>query len=356
MSEETPIARVRSLGELTEIVPYLIGFEPQESLVAMVVDGGLVAVTARADLDELSPPGGLEKLMGGIQARYPAAQVFTLVYTDNPETGWQALRQSEQLLGGMMAGAILVNGDTWYSDGQTGAVRRDGPIAAQATMRGLRRAASRDELGKALDSPPATDACWEVLRRAANSLPDRTNAASIVAMLSDLTARHLKDTSKLGPDEAAQLAVLVNLRPEARDAALVGITNENAEQHLRLWSGVIQQVPEEVATPPMILAGMAAWVDGDGATASIAVERLKERGASEYGIAPMLSTLITNMVNPQEWDQIRGRMLLEMVREQISAPSTVAPAPVWENVQPSNPGRRPEPPSAAEAPRSRPAI
>ena len=356
MSEEAPVARVRSLGDLTEIVPYLIGFEPRESLVAMVVDGARVTLTARADLDDCSLPGGVEKLMAGIQARYPAARVFTLAYTDNPEMGWQALQRSEQFLGGMTAGTILVNGDTWYSAGQTGAVRRDGPIAAQATAHGLRRASSRNELGKALDSPPDTDARWEVLRRAVSSLPDRTNTAASVTMLSDLTARYLKDTSKLGPDEAAQLAVLVNLRPEARDAALLGITNENAQQHVRLWSGVIQQVPEQVSTPPMILAGMAAWVSADGATASIAMERLEARSASDYGMAPMLDTLITNMVNPKEWDQIRGRMLMEMVRSQTSTPSTAVQAPVWENVQPSNPGRRAGSTSAAEAPRPGPAI
>lgn len=355
MSDEAPVARVRSLGEMAEIVPYLIGFEPQESLVAMVVDGGRVAVTARVDLNEQSLPG-VERLMAGIQARYPAAQVFTLAYTDNPEMGWEALKRNEQILGGMAAATVLVNGDTWYSGGQTGAVRRDGPIAAHATMHGLGRAASRNELGQALDSPPDTDARREALQRAVGRLPDRTNTAASAAMLSDLTARYLKDSAKLGPEEAAQLAVLVNLRPEARDAALLGITTENAEQHLRLWSGVIQQVPEEVATPPMILAGMAAWVDGDGATASMAMERLEARGVSEYGMAPLLGTLIANMVNPQEWDQIRGGMLMGMVREQMSAPPAAAQAPVWENVQPSNPNRRPEPPSAAEPPRPGPAI
>lgn len=353
---EVPVARVRSLGELTEIVPYLVGFQPQESLVAMVVDRGRVTLTARTDLDEQTNPGSVEHLAGRLRVKFPTAQVFTLAYTDDPAKGWQALQRSQEILGPMTAGTVLVNGDTWYSEGLTGAVRSDGPVSAQATVLGMRRAADRSELGKTLDSPPVTDAGLAAMERAVANVPPRENVADCAAMVSDLIARNIKEPTRLGPDDAAQLAALVGLRPDTRDIALLSITSDSAQQHLQLWSAVLQQVPEDVATPPLILAGMAAWVGGEGAIASLAMERLDARDASNYGMAPLLDTLTTNMVRPQEWDQIRGQMLRDVRREPTTEINPAEQAPVWESVQPQNRGRRPEPPRAAEPPRPGPAI
>ena len=50
MSDEPTPFRVHTYGEMAELVPYLLGFEPSESLVALVIENRQVQVTARVDL------------------------------------------------------------------------------------------------------------------------------------------------------------------------------------------------------------------------------------------------------------------------------------------------------------------
>ena len=47
--------RITGPASLIAAVPYLLGFEPNESLVLVGLRDGQVTVTARVDLDELDP-------------------------------------------------------------------------------------------------------------------------------------------------------------------------------------------------------------------------------------------------------------------------------------------------------------
>ena len=55
--------------------------------------------------------------------------------------------------------------------------------------------------------------------------------------------------------------------------ALLSIDRDNAAEHLQLWQAVVNASPAHGADMPLYLAGMAAWVSGDGASATIALER-----------------------------------------------------------------------------------
>ena len=48
-----PRVRITNPDEFAQIVPYLVGFTPEESLVIVVIDDHQVQVTARADLAEM---------------------------------------------------------------------------------------------------------------------------------------------------------------------------------------------------------------------------------------------------------------------------------------------------------------
>lgn len=50
-------------GDITQIIPYMIGFTPEESLVITVIDNGRVALTARTDLADVQPPARAEALL-----------------------------------------------------------------------------------------------------------------------------------------------------------------------------------------------------------------------------------------------------------------------------------------------------
>lgn len=51
------VARIRDLHDLLGVIPHLLGFHPDESLVVLVVVDGQVQLTARADLGDLKPAG-----------------------------------------------------------------------------------------------------------------------------------------------------------------------------------------------------------------------------------------------------------------------------------------------------------
>ena len=53
-----PVARIRDLHDLLGVIPHLLGFHPDESLVALVVVDGQVQLTARADLGDVAQSVG----------------------------------------------------------------------------------------------------------------------------------------------------------------------------------------------------------------------------------------------------------------------------------------------------------
>ena len=183
MSEPTPPElHVRNLGDLAELVPYLVGFEPRDSLVALVIDRGHVAVTARFDLADAGQPGGIQNILGRLLARYPQTPgVYLMAYTDNAQTGWDLLQRGQQHLGSKWANSMLINGATWYAPGgATGAVNRSGPLAAEATFHGLQRRDSRRAVEADLASPPATPAMLAQLRICPSSKSAPPDPASIL--------------------------------------------------------------------------------------------------------------------------------------------------------------------------------
>ena len=94
-----PVARVTSLAGLTELVPYMIGFTPEESMVLMATVHGQVQVTARVDLVDVQPAGQLEDLLDRLTGRYPDATFLTLAYTEQADTGWAMLQRANDHLG-----------------------------------------------------------------------------------------------------------------------------------------------------------------------------------------------------------------------------------------------------------------
>lgn len=337
MSEDsTPRLRVRSVDELTQVVPYLLGFEPEQSLVAIVRRNDQIQVTARVDLTDLAEPEAAESMLARLTEAFPGLQgVHLVAYTDDPAAGWGMLRRCEQHLGALSLSSVLVNTDTWYNNGGSGAVDRYGTIAAQAAFHGMPRLASRSELARALASPPEAASRLAAVADAFEILPPPSDVAATITALATLLQRHLDGPGLLTDGDAAQLAVLVH-HPEGRNLALLGMTDAvAAEQRADLWCQVVRQVPADASHVPLGLAGMAAWVSGNGGLATVALERLDESGAANTGLARLLDDINTHVMPPSQWAPLRDRLLLDahpLVRAVLSAEPT--PAPEWETVQP----------------------
>ena len=81
-STQAPRLRVETPSDIVELVPYLLGFAPQESVVILVIQAGVVQVTARADIAELEPAGAAEDVVDRIWHRFPDADAYLLAYID----------------------------------------------------------------------------------------------------------------------------------------------------------------------------------------------------------------------------------------------------------------------------------
>ncbi|MEA5116240.1 MAG: DUF4192 domain-containing protein [Propionicimonas sp.] len=358
MTENPSLRRVRitSPDEMTQIIPYLIGFTPEESLVIAVIDQGVVAVTARVDIGDVQPQGQAELLLDRMWARFPGADAYMVAYTADPPAGWALLeRCADHLAAGVARQTMVVDGDTWHlADGTSGPADRFGPLAAEASFFGLQRLPSRSELVASFASPPDTDELTDKVEAALDKLPQPDEIPAIITRMGELVRRNLPTTSaeqvapfRVEVEDAVQLAVLAQ-HPKAREVAMLSMTRADAKDHLAMWRTVVNNVPEYGAEAPLFLAGMAAWVAGEGAAASIALDRTLEVGEpGQYPPARLLGELIDQVVPPSAWVALRTDGLANanpLVRDAVISGHTPA---VWESI-PQHPIRqRPQPPDVA---------
>ena len=350
-----PRLRLTRQEDITQLIPYLVGFTPEESLVIAVMDRGRLAVTARVDLAEVQLPGQAEQLLDRIWTRFPGADAHLLAYTASQPAGWALLdRCAAHLPASAVVKKTLVDGDTWHlPNGDTGTVDRYGPIATEASFHGLRRLASRSELIPAFASPPHTDELIHQAEAALSALPQPSDTDGIITRMGDLIRRHLptdpggSPAGRLDVQDAVQLAVLAQ-HPKAREVAELVLTRQNATQHLSLWRSVVNNVPEFGAEAPLYLAGLAAWAAGEGASASLALDRTQHVGEpGPYAPAALLDDLIDQVVPPSAWDSFRAEGLAQAdprIREAVLGINTPK---AWESLPQHTLQQRPQPPDLA---------
>lgn len=338
-----PTLRISTPGEAAELIPYLVGFTPEESLVISALQNGRVEVTARVDLDAVRGAGEIEGLLDRIWDRFPDADGFAVAYTADHHTGWEVLARCDNWL---PAGCqtMLIDDNTWHTpDGTSGTIDPYGKIAAQATFHGLQRLDHRSDLESRFASPPNSDELDHQLGEALAALPAPGERAQILTLTRDLIARNLPrsqpsagepevQTARLNPHDAIRLAVLAQ-HPAARDLALLSIDRDNAPEHLALWQAVVRSSPAYGADMPLYLAGMAAWVSGDGASATVALDRIQRADPHPQSPHPsvLLEGLIDRVVPPSSWNSLRDALLADAdpaISNALEAPARRRWAPI----------------------------
>ena len=354
MSEhDIPRLQMHHPGEVAELIPYLVGFTPDESLVVIVTRNNRVEVTARADLDSIQAPGAAEDLLDRIWDRFPDADAFLAAYTEDHPAGWNMLHRADAHLSGRAdRQTMLVDADTWeLADGETGTINPTGEIATQAANYGLRLRPNRRDLQAAFASAPDSDHLATRIGAVLDTLPRPRDTEAVLQRTADLIDRNLPDqpADVTGPsqahvplDDAIALAVLTQ-NPSAQSLAVLSITRENAPEHLALWRDVVNQVPAYGAEAPLYLAGMAAWVSGDGASAVVALDRSTDLNPDgrPTGQVQLLSQLIDQVVPPSAWEYIRDDVLADADPRVRTALHIPAEPEVWETVAPK-PIRNPD--------------
>lgn len=311
-SNEVPRIRLGSIVEALDMIPHLLGFQPVESLVVIVVEGGQVQVTARVDLTDALEPFVLNDPLGRLWQRFPAADAHLIAFTADRALGWRVLGDCDLRLPEPISRSLtLVDGDTWQGEGPDGPSGRLGGwgsrVAAEAVYHGLVARASREELAATLDGPigDAAQAAQEAFERQETTVAG-TRRTRWPALMGD-AIRDFRPERGVDDDKAARLAIMLR-DPDARDAALLAITREDSEHHRALWTAVVRRCPPTWQGHPLGVLGVACWAGGDGAMVSICLERA-ELLVPESRLVRILGELLRAVMPPSAWDGLRQDLL-----------------------------------------------
>lgn len=300
--------KVHAAADFVELIPYLLGFHPVESLVLMLIHDGEVRLTARADLSE--EVEALRDVVRVAARRCRAELVFLAAYSAVPSADevLHTLVHDPTLPG--VVDAVRVDQGRWWSvlDGESGRLSGSGRLAAEAVFAGLTAAPTRAAAVSAASGPPADEvpqllADAERQSAAVAGLSAEQRADEAVATV----ARRLADTSAWSCADRLRLAALVDSDVAVRDAVLLRMTQRDADAAVRLWSEVVGCAPPGYDVAPLCLLGLAAWLSGNGA---LVVECVERAGAADprCTLAALLAQIVDAAVPPEAWSPIADDM------------------------------------------------
>ena len=308
--------RVRRPADFLAVIPYLLGFHPEESLVVVLSRRGRVLLTARLDLPTVGQAPEVAASVGRLTAQHDVDELVLVGYGDDEGKVRQVLQQIGPGLTSVVRvrEVLLVSRARWWSlSCTTGCCPPEGavfdpdahPLAAEAVYRGLVAGRSRAALQELVTGPTPEDLprLREHVANARARLTRLGRPAAATAM-ADAVRAVLAAPAGVDVDEAAvaRLAVLA-LDLAVRDVAWALMSRAAAEDHQRLWAQVVAASPPEVASAPLGLLGAAAWIGGNGALLNCCVERL-ERDDPGYTLGRLLSDLSDRALPPSLWDEM----------------------------------------------------
>ncbi len=300
-----PRIQVDEPGELVALVPYLIGFQPANSLLVLVFDQRALTVIVRSDLADLSRLD--EHRLSELVDNCVDPEVMLIGWGRDLQQIHDALGAAESFLGvARVVDSLICDGERWWSRSEPSGPGQPVPRAttgvATAVAAGCAPLSSRDELAASVGGPGR-----QLERRLAPLYRERHADWSQLSV--DQRGSAMRELVTAGCREAPvhqsdliDLAVLAD-EVVVRDVAWTLLTRQQARDHVALWTQVVALAPDAWATPALCLLGMAAWVSGNGALQGCCVARA--RGLEpDYSMLQLLEDLTTRAVPPRVWDQM----------------------------------------------------
>ncbi|GGD32022.1 hypothetical protein GCM10007231_34420 [Nocardioides daphniae] len=305
---------VRSPDELISVIPHVLGFTPQDSLVLVPLSSELPA--ARVDL----PTSAREReqvweSIGGVYARHtrPGAQIGLFSFSadrDYADRLGQDFAIRLQAIG-VDVPIRLWASDTQWADLDTGAAGPLTPetrqiVAAQTVLNGLAQPApSREALAASLVGDDKSIAA--LLADARTATAASTTHVDATLALDRLDTFHSTGI-RLDDPEAARLLVSVKSIP-IRDQLWHDMNAENATSHVALWSDLTRRAPDSVRAAPATMLAFASWLKGHGALAWCALDQVPQ--GQPYPAAELVTAVVQNGVRPSRWQAIKTAVATE---------------------------------------------
>lgn len=327
---DRPTLRASGPAEIVQLVPYLLGFHPSNSVVLIALRGRRIVVSVRNDLDapiELLDPWYLSATKAG------ADRVVALVYSDAaggaqlPEQhvvdALEAKFEKHRL---KVVDIVLVGDGRWWSyrcpspqccPPEGTPIDTTGAIAASAVAEGLVALPTRE----ALESELAIDEAGmrlveeeigvyilgEGVGRFADQRPDQrpdVRPDERVVRLGDWAAvrrfvREVRRGDGITPAMAAR--VLCALRDRSvRDATIGYLVARPEPEVCDAWRQLTRVAPVSWRPAPAVLYALWCYADGDGARSNVGVDVALDANP-DYAMAQIVLELQASGLNPVEF-------------------------------------------------------
>lgn len=311
------VVRVSSPAEIAASLPALLGYHVEKSIVLILLGGPKhrIRLTMRLDmperLDEATARAVWQTFIPGV--RNAEADEAVIVFVDPQPGGVESL--ADALVGGLSDYGVGMRDVLVVADGrfrslvcddeqccppQGNPVPQTSALAAAAVTTGTVIRATRDDL-RAEIAPPDEDAA-----RRAQKVVALLRSTAWAGSLDD-PAESFDDyldtacTAATGPglslDQAARLACLVSVG-DFRDMAYLHMVQNDHVAHREVWASVCRQIPRTDTVVPHVLFALAAYLDGHGAMASVALEAVEEVDADHPSVR-LISDVIAEGVPPK---------------------------------------------------------
>ncbi len=320
-----------SLGtpaELVAALPYLLGFPPRESVVAVGLDADhVVCLTLRLDLpvprseQVLAEQALAERVAGHLRnAGSRAAVVVIVTETRSPDGRLprmsliRALRTRLERAGIGLQDALCVRSGRWWSyvcadplccppDGRQVEPEPPGAFVAAMVAGGRAVQADRSDLVASLTSVRAADdVTWQALT--ADAARRRAGRDAVITRVEAVLAARTESAPPLTDQQAAEFCVALGVA-SVRDACLRWMGGPFADQAESLWLDLVRAAPETHVAPPATLLAFYAYARGDGTFARICVERALAASPG-YTMAELLRNCVDAGVGPALIRELAG--------------------------------------------------
>ncbi|WP_341718199.1 DUF4192 domain-containing protein [Micromonospora sp. FIMYZ51] len=320
-STDLPRLTVRSPADLIAAVPYLLGFHPAESIVVVAMSGSRIVFAARSDLPGDADPREAAGHIAAVTARQGADSATVIGYGPAAQVtpALDALRDVLADAGLAVLDALRVTDGRWWSylctepdccppEGNAYDPRASS-VPAAAVFAG--QVALPDRATLARQVAPIGEA---TMRPAIERAEQRLTALLAGAPASDLLGRRAlrvagvaayraarrrhRDGERLTDDEVAWLCLLLTHLP-VRDHAWE--RTDGRVEDVAFWSELLRRAEPELIAAPGALLAFAAWRDGQGALAAVALERVLAEHP-DYSLALLMDDLLRRGVPPSRLD------------------------------------------------------
>ena len=316
------VLTVRTPEDVLAMVPVLLGFVPEDSVV-MLTFGGRRPFHARVDLPR--GPDALDdveevvaQLLAPVRAQAVRQVLFVLYTADAPVASLAVERLATVFRGAgvEVVEALRTDGRCWWpglrdrAGVPAGGVPYDvgsHPLTVEAVLAGKAVLGSREQLAHTMAHAPELAAgVVAALAAMSTTAGGRAGRASGAPPRAEVAARvgaglATYADGAAAPDDAT-IAWLLRalLDPGAREAAAELMTAGTAAQHAGFWTEVVRRSPETLVAGPAALLAFAAWRAGDGARAWCAVDRCLDADP-DHPLGRVVAAALTHALPPDCW-------------------------------------------------------